>query len=267
MIQKRGFTLIELLVVIAIIAILMGVLMPALKQVRQQARGVVCRSNLRQWSLIFAMYVDDNEGRFYSGLVKNTTSGVGNGEWWRETMKPLSKKKEMWVCPTASKNRSADAATASTRASNQFEAWRVPDSQGGDEGSYTPNGWMCNPPKSMDTLWGRGPKQNYWRRIPPGSVASEVPVFSEGWWVDAWPRETDVPPEYEDQTPVMGPNVHEMQRICVNRHGGSQNILFADWSARSVGLKGLWRLKWHRNYDLKKVNPQWPQWMETKCKD
>ena len=48
-------------------------------------------------------------------------------------------------------------------AKDPFDAWRVPASHGGDEGSYAPNGWMCNPPAGMDSLWGRGPAADYWR--------------------------------------------------------------------------------------------------------
>ncbi len=256
--KRRGFTLIELLVVIAIIALLMSILMPALERVRRQARGVGCKSNLHQWGLMFAMYTQDNNGYFYSGHLQGSSSGMGNGEWWRECMRPLSKDKKMWLCPTATKNRSqaADQSFALT----PFDAWRVPASQGADEGSYAPNGWMCNPRAGLTDLWGRGPISNHWRTAQiPG--ASEVPVFTEGWWVDGWPRQTDEPFAFGDKTPVMGVNQHEMQRLCVNRHGGAQFCLFADWSVAKVSLKQLWRLKWHRGYDTRAAPPVWPQWM------
>ncbi len=61
--KKSGFTLIELLVVIAIIAILMAILMPALQSVREQARQKSCASQVRQHSLAFIMYADQNDNK------------------------------------------------------------------------------------------------------------------------------------------------------------------------------------------------------------
>jgi len=264
--RKRGFTLIELLVVIAIIALLMAILMPALERVRRQARGVGCKSNLHQWGLIFAIYTQDNNGYFYSGLLQSFGRDVAHGDWWRECMRPLSKNKKMWLCPTAKKYRSNAALTAMAIATNPFEAWRVPSSHGGDEGSYAPNGWMCNPPANLTNLWGREPMENYWRtHLVQG--AYNIPVFTEGWWVDGWPRHTDDPPPWGGRTPDMQGN--EMQRLCVNRHGGAQHCLFADWSVRKVALKQLWQLKWHRTFDTSGpwtqpggVAPEdWPRWM------
>jgi hypothetical protein len=181
-------------------------------------------------------------------------------------MRPLSRDKKMWLCPTAVKSRSGVALTSSVPASNPFDARRVPASQGADEGSYAPNGWMCNPRAGLTSLWGRGPIEYYWRTHQvPG--AYNIPVFTEGWWVDGWPRHTDSPPPYGDRTPTL--NSDEMQRLCVNRHGGAQFCVFADWSVRKVSLKQLWQLKWHRPFDTKNIwtkagnvaPDSWPTWM------
>lgn len=271
--MKKAFTLIELLVVISIIAMLMSILMPALGKAKDIAKDVICKSNLHQWSIVYATYVSENDDKFYTAWYSSSV-----GHQWVYLLKDQFQTYDVAMCPNASKVPQVTGADI-VYAANNDGAWATgPDDlrYGETYGSYGINMWVGNPgtlPTAiLNSPFWKDNKHKYWKQSSV-SGANNVPLFRGAIWMGGAPKDTHVPPEWEDFTyaDTYAQAWGAMSRFVVTRHKGeNENTLFVDHSVRSVGAKELWTLKWHKDFNTRNsftlaggVQPgDWPDWMK-----
>ena len=241
----QAFTLIELLVVIAIIAVLMGILMPALSAVKRQAQGAVCQAQLKQWHLCYRLYTDDHEGRFppfFGGTVQTTFM-----ESLRKYYGDINK---MRTCPTASRV-SIDVPTGLQPQSyfgKTLSAWQIdPTAEWLDDkdwgiGSYGENSWIRGPASRTDL-------QN-WASVLKVKHAGEVPLIGDARWNNAWPDNGPTPTLSEDETVDYSiSNWSSMSCYAMRRHKDGINVALVDGSVKQVSAEDLWQLKWNRTFE------------------
>jgi prepilin-type N-terminal cleavage/methylation domain-containing protein len=266
---RQAFTLIELLVVLSIVALLMAILLPTLQQVRKQAKAAACQAKLRQWGLVFSMYMNEHNDQFING---EGTSAPGR---WMSCARPYyGNVEELFLCPMATRyelNKNdpkweGDLA-AGYGAGSKFTAWKFdlgPWSQGGKTLLYGGYGWNFFVPMTY-CAYASGLK------MLPAPARSLMPFLLDCVGPSAYGSWLDDPPAYDgDLSCGTNPNSSgPMKELCIDRHDQAIHSLFMDWSVRKVGLKELWALKWWARYNTHGPwtraggvqAEDWPQWM------
>jgi len=259
----RGFTLIELLVVIAIIAVLMGILMPALRKVKEQGKAAVCKANLRSWGLVWRMYADDHNGKFPDG---NAVTGWERGSWIISLRNYWKDKDQILLCPNAKQHN-----IGSKWGSVRYAYEPGDDAQGQQElASYGLNLWCYSFGRSVSSVQGR-PRNFHFQTIHEKNMMN-VPLFLDSMWRGGGPWYGDTsgsstnpsfagirPPDENGQWLNWE---YEMMHFAMDRHSGGVNAVFVDGAVRHVGIKGLWKLKWHKQYNTSAgYTGEWPGWM------
>jgi len=278
--KKSAFTLIELLVVTAIIALLMAVLLPSLQRARKQAKAAICLSHLKQWGTTFALFLEDKDGRLPRpgmltedrfDIVFSFLRGIRIGHEIDPNLPgryhPVRTDK-IACCPMATKAGGRGSFTgrhggeidiAGTFGST-FTAWEMTTPPPAFRMSYGLNDNLFTPFYDLSAVHGMPPAYTY---VFTSRGQDNVPLLLDSTGPTCSLMFDKEPPPTQDRPGDSS------GAVCINRHNGTINVLFLDSSVRRLGLKGLWTLKWRRDFNTSGpwtkaggVKPEdWPKWM------
>lgn len=256
----KAFTLIELLVVVAIIALLLSIIMPALRVAKEQARRVVCTSHLGQVGKALESY-----GSAYDYRRLDIRPAGSTNEYWMGQLTPffsddhyavedgLQKVIDILMCPSAPASNYVES-SANANASGYWGTASAPwewkrSATKSTLGGYSINGWVVYD-SSYDQASGF--KEYVYRNWL--DVSPTVPLFGDGIWPIGWPRGTDqAPPDLQGCVNAVSRNAElnmrdEMRRFCIDRHNRKNNVIFKDLHVEARGIDNLWELRWHKSY-------------------
>ncbi|HBG26492.1 MAG: hypothetical protein A2Y10_04105 [Planctomycetes bacterium GWF2_41_51] len=224
--RPKGFTLVELLVVISIIAILLAVLIPALNKARQQAKKVVCSSNMRQMGVALQCYLQDSE----THLPDSSCHTDDPNEYWLKILTKYLKQNLLFKCP-------ADEA-------KNFVDWNKSSRQQPDNARWSSFALNSLLDSNCPRYSGKYNSVKFIYKPQYCIYVSESP--------SSWTKEDHIHPE------TWGYSINTAKKyIAWDRHSNKSNYLFADGHAETLKIEDTY--SWPGNcFWFPESSPGWP---------
>ncbi len=214
-----AFTLIELLVVIAIIAILAGMLLPALGRAKEAGRRIACANDMRQLALSATMYADDNNGSYPERTV---------GPRWPERLRPVYLEVRLLRCPSDG----PPVPSTGSAGTNGFPGDASPR-------SYLINGWNDGFKEQLESEAGQQIDNNLLMQLIMGRAMRESSIDEPTETVLFGEKDNPSPHYYMDFLEGIGNDITEVDQAkhskpVKNSRGGGSNHAFVDGSTRFI---------------------------------
>jgi prepilin-type N-terminal cleavage/methylation domain-containing protein len=259
-----AFTLVELLVVIAVIGLLAAFLLTSLSSAKLRAKQIECVNNIREMSLASAMYTHDSHGNTVPYDITGTSL-----LWMGRLIDYQAKVDAVRLCPVASEITGIDTNNVvQWGTADKAWAWLSSGKAPGKlwSGSYCFNGWLYSELRNSKGVVSPEDAAGVFSKEFNVLYPAQTPLFTDGNWLDAWPRTND-PPATDLYNGAHGNGFNgKIGRVTIPRHGGfvasraprqfdteqrlpgGINVACYDGHVEPSRLENLWNYYWSRTW-------------------